>query len=239
MHKNSCDYTFIFQYTPHIFRTVPVYLQKQSFYMLYIVFGICLYHTSGCFVTTATQQPDVSAYSGICRYVWLLCCYSNTTARRIRIYRIRHTTYKNLLLKMDWYNPKHVERILKNKSIITRILCILLVYIHIARLCTVYTISNWCRSTLIVKYTIYRSVQFVGAGRVFKSLQNAWNEQHETLHKYLMINISLLYNKMLFLLGIQCNFFIGENSCKNACLIYDDNVRHTEAFHFLFATTDI
>ena len=26
---------------------------------LYIAFGICRYHTSGCCVTIATQQPDV------------------------------------------------------------------------------------------------------------------------------------------------------------------------------------
>ena len=33
--------------------------------MLYIAFGICRYHTSGCCVTVATRQPDVSAYTGI------------------------------------------------------------------------------------------------------------------------------------------------------------------------------
>ena len=35
------------------------------FYKLYIAFGIRRYHTSGCYVTIATQQPDVSAYTGI------------------------------------------------------------------------------------------------------------------------------------------------------------------------------
>ena len=29
------------------------------FYKLYIAFGICRYHTSGCCVAIATQQPDV------------------------------------------------------------------------------------------------------------------------------------------------------------------------------------
>ena len=29
-----------------------------TFYMLYIVFGICRYHKSGCCVVIATQQPD-------------------------------------------------------------------------------------------------------------------------------------------------------------------------------------
>ena len=52
----------VFQYTLYMFRTVSVHLQEQSFYKLYVVFGI----------------------GG---YVWLLCDYSNTTARRIAIYR--------------------------------------------------------------------------------------------------------------------------------------------------------
>ena len=33
------------------------------FYELYIVFGICRYHTCGCCVVIATQQPHVSAYT--------------------------------------------------------------------------------------------------------------------------------------------------------------------------------
>ena len=41
-----------FQYTLYMFRAVSVHLQEQSFCKLYIVFGMC-------------------------RYVWLLCCYSN------------------------------------------------------------------------------------------------------------------------------------------------------------------
>ena len=34
-----------------------------TFYRMHIVFGICRYHTSGCCVATATQQPDVPAYT--------------------------------------------------------------------------------------------------------------------------------------------------------------------------------
>ena len=34
-------------------------------YKLYIAFGICRYHTCGCCVAIATQQPQVSAYTGI------------------------------------------------------------------------------------------------------------------------------------------------------------------------------
>ena len=45
-----------------MFRTVSVHLQEQSFYKLNVVFGMC-------------------------GYVWLLCCYSNT-------YQIRHSAYK-------------------------------------------------------------------------------------------------------------------------------------------------
>ena len=36
-----------------------------TFYKLYIAFGIRRYHTSGCCVAIATQQPDVPAYTGI------------------------------------------------------------------------------------------------------------------------------------------------------------------------------
>ena len=46
------------QYMLYVFRTVLVHLQEQL-YKLYIVFGICRYHTSGCCVAIATQQPDV------------------------------------------------------------------------------------------------------------------------------------------------------------------------------------
>ena len=46
----------------YIFRTVLVHLQEQL-YELYITFGICRYHTSGCCVDIATQQSDVPAYT--------------------------------------------------------------------------------------------------------------------------------------------------------------------------------
>ena len=44
-----------------MFRTVSVHLQDQSFYKLYVAFGICPVYadTSGCCVAVATQQPDV------------------------------------------------------------------------------------------------------------------------------------------------------------------------------------
>ena len=46
----------------YMFRTVLVHHQEQL-YKLYITFGICRYHTSGCCVAIAIQQPDVSAYT--------------------------------------------------------------------------------------------------------------------------------------------------------------------------------
>jgi hypothetical protein len=54
---------------------------------MYIAIGICRYHTFGCCVVIATQQPDVPANTGIClstgtyRYHTSGC--SHTTARRI------------------------------------------------------------------------------------------------------------------------------------------------------------
>ena len=47
-----------------MFRTILVHHQEQL-YKLYIAFGISRYHTSDCGVVVATQQPDVSAYTGI------------------------------------------------------------------------------------------------------------------------------------------------------------------------------
>ena len=41
----------------YMFRTMLVHHQEQL-YKLYISFGICRYHTSGCCVAIATQQPD-------------------------------------------------------------------------------------------------------------------------------------------------------------------------------------
>ena len=36
---------------------------RSNFYKLYIAFGICRYHMSDFCLTTATQQPDVPAYT--------------------------------------------------------------------------------------------------------------------------------------------------------------------------------
>ena len=46
----------------------------STFYKLYLAFGTCRYHMSGCCVAIATQQPDVWAYTGI--------------------YQMRYTAYK-------------------------------------------------------------------------------------------------------------------------------------------------
>ena len=66
-----------FHYTLYMFRTALVHLQEQL-YKLYIAFGIC-------------------------RYVWLLCGYSHTTARpMVPAYTkcdVQHIS--RLLLKMD------------------------------------------------------------------------------------------------------------------------------------------
>ena len=77
-----------------------------------------------------------SLFIAECRiwYVWLLCCYSNRTARHIRTYQIGHTAIKRLLLKMDWYSPKHAERILKIKSNNKKKIVHLVGYIYISRL---------------------------------------------------------------------------------------------------------
>ena len=48
----------------YMFRPILVHNQEQL-YKLYVTFGICRYHTSGCCVAIATQQPDVSTYTGI------------------------------------------------------------------------------------------------------------------------------------------------------------------------------
>ena len=45
-----------------MFWTILVHYQEQL-YKLYMAFGICRYHTSGCCVATATQYPDVPAYT--------------------------------------------------------------------------------------------------------------------------------------------------------------------------------
>ena len=47
-----------------MFQTMLVHHQEQL-YKLYIAFGISRYHTSGCCVIIVTQQPDVSAHTGL------------------------------------------------------------------------------------------------------------------------------------------------------------------------------
>ena len=63
-----------FQYKLYMFRTVLVHLQEQTFYKLYVVFGIC-------------------------GYVWLLCCYARRMVPAYTKYDIQ--LIKRLLLKMD------------------------------------------------------------------------------------------------------------------------------------------
>ena len=76
MHK-SFVIRLYFHYTLYMFRTVSVRLQEQSFYKLNVMFGMC-------------------------GYVWLLCCYSNTTARLMVLAYTKHDIQliKRLLLKM-------------------------------------------------------------------------------------------------------------------------------------------
>ena len=94
-----------------MFRTILVHHQEQI-YKLYIAFGICRYHTSGCCVVIATQQPQVSAYTGI--------------------YQMRCVAYN--VAPDDGPIQSETCRASNGKwSLITRILCILLVYIHIFR----------------------------------------------------------------------------------------------------------
>ena len=72
---------FIFHYMLYVFRTVLVHLQEQL-YELYIALGICRY----------MPVP----------YVWLLCGYSHTTARRVvPAYTKYDVQLIKLLLLMD------------------------------------------------------------------------------------------------------------------------------------------
>ena len=106
-----------FQYMFYMFRTVSVHLQEQSFYKLYITFG------------TRRYMPIRLA-------VVLLQTYGTG------IYQMRCTAYKRLLLKMDWYSPKHVEHILKIKSNHKNFVH-LVGYIHIARWRMVRSMSQY------------------------------------------------------------------------------------------------
>ena len=110
-------------------------------------FVIRLYfqYTLYMFRTVSVHLQEQSFYKlnfvfRMCGYVWLLCCYKQ-----------RHSAYKKLLLKMDWYSPKHVQRILKIKSNHKNFVH-LVGYIHIAIWCTVHAMSN--RQTQLT-YVIY------------------------------------------------------------------------------------
>ena len=79
----------------YMFRTILVHHQEQL-YRLYIVFGTCRYHTSGCCVTIATQQP----------HVWY---------RHVPAYTKCDVQLTKLLLMMDQYSPKHVDHLMENE----------------------------------------------------------------------------------------------------------------------------
>ena len=72
-----------FQYTLYMFRTVSVRLQEQSFYKLYVVFGMCGYVWLLCCSVYLQEQPFYKLY-----VIFGTCGYD--------IQRI-----KRLLLKMD------------------------------------------------------------------------------------------------------------------------------------------
>ena len=77
----------------YVFRTVLVHHQEQL-YKLYFAFGICRYHTAGCCVAIATQQSDVSAYTGV--------------------YQMRCTAYK-IAPDDGLIQSENVEHLMKNK----------------------------------------------------------------------------------------------------------------------------
>ena len=63
-----------------------------------LYFPLDALHVSDC-VSPPSGATFISCtshlvYAGICRYVWLLCDYSHTTARRTGIYQMRGTAYK-------------------------------------------------------------------------------------------------------------------------------------------------
>ena len=102
-----------------MFRTILVHHHEQL-YKLYIAFGICWYHTCGCCVAIGWSPS-----------------YSHTTATRMvptytGIYQMRCTAYK--VAPDDGLTESETCRASNGKeSLTTRILCILLVYVHIVR----------------------------------------------------------------------------------------------------------
>ena len=74
--QNSCDWTLFSIYVLHVSDCISP-SSGANFYKLYVVFGVC-------------------------GYVWLLCCYNHTTARRmVRAYTKYDVQLVKLLLMMD------------------------------------------------------------------------------------------------------------------------------------------
>ena len=92
----------IFFWTLYMFQTILVHLQEQLD-KLYIAFGICLYHTSGCCVAVAKQQPDVSACTGICDVQLIKCCswwWTNDSPKHVEPFNEKiRTIHKNICIE--------------------------------------------------------------------------------------------------------------------------------------------
>ena len=72
-----------------MFRTVSVHLQEQL-YKLYIAFGICRYHTCGCCVAIATQQPSAFTHYLNIRMVDIQTNLSHASSQIPRKYLIEN-----------------------------------------------------------------------------------------------------------------------------------------------------
>ena len=105
---------YFFVKWPYMFRTIISPSSGATFNKLYSATG-----TSGCCMAVAIQQPDVPACTN-CTVQLIKCCswwWTNDSPKHVRPFNEKiKTTHKNL--------------------------CISLVYIHIAILCTVHTTSN-------------------------------------------------------------------------------------------------
>ena len=62
MHKILLIRLYFLVDAPHVSDCISP-SSGATFYKLYIAFGICRYHTSGCCMAIAIQQPDVSEYT--------------------------------------------------------------------------------------------------------------------------------------------------------------------------------
>ena len=75
-------------------------------------------------------------YAGICRYVWLLCGYSHITARpMVPSYTKCDVQLINVVPEDGLIKSETCRGSNRKLSLITRILCILLVYIHVKFSC--------------------------------------------------------------------------------------------------------